>query len=124
MSTPSSATGTSAVRWFTPWTVSRRGKLVGEGGHGDVDLPTDRVDGFVEVINVGQELTDEEGVMGADAASERLAQGGQLPTQPAAGQIGEDRRIGGARDWARGRRHGAPGLRPATNQVRRARPAD
>src|SRR5262249_62000277 len=56
---------------------------------------------------MGQELTNEKGVMSAEATGEGLAQRGQLPAQLAAGQIGEDRRICRPRD--QGVEHGATG---------------
>jgi len=83
------------------------GEFVGEGGHGDVDLAADGGDGLIKVIEVGQELTDEEGVVGAEAAGERLTQRGQLPPQLAAGEVSEEGGVRRARD--QGVEHRAPG---------------
>lgn len=72
-------------------------EVVGERGHDDVDLAADRVDRLVQVVEVGQELAHQEGVLGTEAASERLAQGRQLLAQLTPCELGQDRRIGRAR---------------------------
>lgn len=48
------------------------------------------VDVLVEEVQMGEDGPDHQGVMRLEATLKRLAQGGQLLTQPATGRLGED----------------------------------
>jgi hypothetical protein len=82
-------------------------ELLGEGRHGAIDLGAHGLDGLVQVVEVGEELADEEGVVGAEVAEQGVSQGGQLLAQLAAGEIREDNGVGGA--GHQGLEHGPPG---------------
>jgi hypothetical protein len=76
-------------------------------------LEVDVRKGLVQVVEVGEQLADQEGVVGAEAARQGLPQGRQLRAQPAAGEIGQDAGVRGAGDegvehGARPRGHGWP----------------
>src|SRR5215218_7025513 len=73
MSVPISARMTSAVRWLTPGMVINRASS-GERGDHPGDLVAEPVDGLVEVVQVRQQLAEQQGVMGAEAALQRLPQ--------------------------------------------------
>jgi len=72
-------------------------------------MPTDgsRDVKVVQVVQVGQEVTHEEGVVPPPKApSQRVAQGRQLRPEMAQGQLGEERCIGGSAH--QGVQHGSP----------------
>jgi hypothetical protein len=65
MSTPISAMTTSAVRRFTPGIASVQAlQYRGERGHEFANLRTHGGNGFVQIVEVRQELSDEKRVMG------------------------------------------------------------
>lgn len=70
---------------------------------------------------MGEELADEEGVGRAETAGERVLQGWELLPQLAAGEVGEDRRVGGA--GHEGVEHRAAGGAEQTGGDRGARDA-
>src|SRR2546428_13372438 len=76
-------------------------------GHSLIQVRTQRLDHFVEVVEVGQHLTYQEGVMGTKAPGQGLAPRRELAAQCAARQIGQDVGIVGA--LGEGVEHGAPG---------------
>src|SRR2546426_9910541 len=76
-------------------------------GHHLIQVRPQRLDHFVEVVELGQHLTDQEGVMGTKAPGQGLAQRRELATQCATRQIGQDVGIVGA--LREGVEHGAPG---------------
>ena len=49
---------------------------------------------FFEKVDLREDLLEEEGVMRAEPALQRLAQGGEFAPQPSAGQVGDHRWIG------------------------------
>src|SRR5215472_7545108 len=53
-------------------------QLVCKGGDHRVDLGAHRLDRLVEVVEVGQDLRDQKGVVPTEASDQRLPQGGQL----------------------------------------------
>jgi hypothetical protein len=71
------------------------GECLGEGRHDAIDLGADGLDGLVQVVEVGEELADEEGVVGAEVADQK-PQGRPLLAQLAAGETREDLGVGGA----------------------------
>jgi zinc-finger of transposase IS204/IS1001/IS1096/IS1165/Helix-turn-helix domain of transposase family ISL3 len=66
----------------------------GERSDDVVDLPTDRGDELVQVVQMGQQLRDEKRMMGAKPAGQRLTQRRELRPQPPAGQLRERVRVG------------------------------
>ena len=59
-----------------------------ETGEESSDLLGERVQGFIEVIQVGEDVTGQEGMMRTEAARECFAQGGQLAAEAAAREVG------------------------------------
>jgi hypothetical protein len=62
-----------------------------------LDLRGDGPDRLIEIVDVGQDLADEEGMVPAEPPRERRAQGRQLRAQRAPGELRQDRRVGRAR---------------------------
>jgi hypothetical protein len=58
----------------------------------------DSVDLLVEEVQVSEDRSDHDGVVGLEAALQRLAQRGDLGAEFAAGEIGEDVGVGRSRD--------------------------
>jgi hypothetical protein len=70
--------------------------LLGKRGDHLVDVRTQRLDHFVEVVEVGEHLSDEKGVMGAKAPGQGLPERRKLFAELAARQVGHDVGIGRA----------------------------
>jgi hypothetical protein len=106
MSTPISAMMASAARLPTPVMVAE--PVTGHRERGDhlVDAAVQGGDRALQVLQVGKRQPDQQPMMVAEAAPQRLAQLGELGAQPALGQLGS-----------------TPGSRsPATRALRIARP--
>lgn len=71
---------------------------MGERGDHPVDLGRETSDGLIEVVQLGQNFTDDQGVVAGKAALERLAQGRYLRPQPAFDQFRQDPGIAAAFD--------------------------
>ena len=63
--------------------------LLRKRGHHLVRVGCDVLDHFVEVVEVGQHLADQKGMMGPKASGERLPQRRELSAQRAARQVGQ-----------------------------------
>ena len=73
--------------------------LLSEGGDDLLDPRRERGDGLVQVVDVGQDLSDQQPVMvGAEPAGQRLPQRRQLAAEPALGQRSQHLRVVGAGD--------------------------
>src|SRR3990172_41582 len=70
----------------------------GGGGGGGVGGGGEALDVLVEEVDVGEDRADDERVLVAEAALERLAQRRDLGAQPAARELGEHGWVGGASD--------------------------
>ena len=99
MSTPTSAIRASAVRRSTDGMVSSSATCWANGAIPRVDLGRQRRDGLVQEVQLGQDLADQQRVVGAKAALEHLAQpGGSLLRSFPPGQLGQHTRVAGAGD--------------------------
>jgi hypothetical protein len=90
MSTPISAMMTSAARLPTPVMVTR--PVTGHRERGDhlVDAAIQGGDGAFQMLQVGKGQPDQQPMVLAEAAPQRLAQLGELLAQLALGQLGQD----------------------------------
>jgi hypothetical protein len=93
MSGPISATITSAVRRLTPGIVTSRASKGENGAVLRATSPLSRSIASSSWSMRGEHLRDQQPVVGAEAALERLPQRRQLGPQPATGQVGQHRRI-------------------------------
>jgi hypothetical protein len=64
-----------------------------ERGHHLIDAAIQRGDGALQMLQVGKGQAHQHGVMVPEAALQRLAQLGELASQPATGQLGQDLRV-------------------------------
>jgi hypothetical protein len=71
--------------------------LVREGGQPLRDLVGQRRDRRVHVVQVGEDVRDDQRVVGLEIPSQRLPQRGQLRPQPTPGELGQNVRIAGVR---------------------------
>src|SRR6266536_6593942 len=83
MSAPISAIMHSAARLPTPVMVSRWSRATAKRGDGPVDGLVQGGDGPLQLLDVLQRQPQQQGVVGVKAATQRLAQRGELGAQPA-----------------------------------------
>ena len=90
MSTPTSAMMASAARLPTPVMVAE--PVTGRGERGDhlVDAAVQGGDGAFQMLQVPKRQPDQQRVVVAEAAAQRLAQLGELLAQLALGQLRQD----------------------------------